>query len=407
LNPLAVPREPAAQPRQTTTPAIYRRRRLAALLAAGVLVVLGLLALRSCGDEPELAELGPREAHRARLAAEPVELTLSFSGDLLMHSPVFARALELGGGSRYDFAPLFAEIRPYVKDADLAFCHVEVPMTPAPPASYPVFNTPPELAEGIAATGWDACSTASNHTLDQGEEGIAETLRALDRAGVRHTGSATSAREQRKPLIIEAGGARVALLAYTGATNGIPLPRPYSLNRIEPRLILEEARRARRAGADAVIVNLHWTTNYIPEYVTDTTRKQHDLVDRLVGASEITAVVGQGPHVPQPVERVGGKLVVFSEGNLISNQGADVGLAAESQDGYVALLDLVVDGEGARVSDARYVPTWVDHLDYRVLPVGPALEAGEADPASLRASYERTVGIVGRGTATPVPARLP
>ncbi len=49
-------------------------------------------------------------------------------------------------------------------------------MTPAPPASYPIFNTPPALAEGIAATGGDLCDTASNHSLDQGQTGIDETL---------------------------------------------------------------------------------------------------------------------------------------------------------------------------------------------------------------------------------------
>lgn len=403
-----MPREPAAQPRQRTTPAIYRRRRLAALLAAGVLVVLALLALRSCGDESEPpAELSAREAHRARLAAEPVELTLSFSGDLLMHSPVYARALELGGGSRYDFAPLFAELRPYVEDADLAFCHVEVPMTSAPPASYPLFNTPPELARGIAATGWDACSTASNHTLDQGPEGIAETLEALDRAGVRHTGSATSPRQARRPLILNSGEARVAFLAYTSDTNGLPVPSPHSINLLDRERILADARAARKAGADAVVVNLHWASEIAPEYVTEPNQAQESLVRALARSGDVTAIVGQGPHVVQPIRRVAGKTVVFSEGNLISNQGADVGLAAESQDGYVALLDLVVDGEGARVSDARYVPTWVDHLDYRVLPVGPALKAEEADPASLRASYERTVGVVGRDAATPMPQRLP
>jgi poly-gamma-glutamate synthesis protein (capsule biosynthesis protein) len=403
-----VPREPAAQPRQRTTPAIYRRRRLAALLAAGVLVVLALLALRSCGGEHEpLAELSAREAHRARLAAEPVELTLSFSGDLLMHSPVYGRALELGGGSRYDFAPLFAELRPYVEDADLAFCHLEVPMTPAPPASYPLFNTPPELARGIAATGWDACSTASNHTLDQGPEGIVETLEALDRAGVRHTGSATSPRQARRPLILEASEVRVAFLAYTSDTNGLPVPSPHSINLLDRERILADARAARKAGADAVIVNLHWASEIAPEYVTEPNEAQESLVRALARSDDVTAIVGQGPHVVQPIRRVTGKAVVFSEGNLISNQGADVGLAAESQDGYVALLDLVVDGQGARVSAARYVPTWVDHLDYRVLPVGPALEADEADPASLRASYERTVGVVGREAARPVPERLP
>ena len=388
------------------TPAVYRRRRLAVALAI-VGVVLLILVLRSCGEDGAFPRITAEQARDAELAAEPVELTLSFTGDLLMHSPVYGRALALGGGSEYDFAPLFAELRPYVEEPDLAFCHVEVPMTPAPPSSYPIFNTPPELADAIAATGWDACDTASNHTLDQGEDGVAETLKALDRAGVRHTGSATSAREQRRPLILQSDGARVALLAYTSETNGIPLPQPYSVNLIDRERILADARRARRAGADAVIVNLHWSLEYTPEYVTEPSAKQQELVEALVRSRDITAVVGQGPHVVQPIEGVRGKTVVFSEGNLISNQGADTGLAAESQDGYVALLDLVVDGEGARVTGARYVPTWVDHSDYRVLPVGPALEAGQADPASLEASYDRTVGVVGRRPASPEPERLP
>jgi hypothetical protein len=62
---------------------------------------------------------------------------------------------------------LFARIKPYVRRADLALCQVETPMTSAPPTSYPVFNTPPELATAIHQTGWRACSTASNHALDQ------------------------------------------------------------------------------------------------------------------------------------------------------------------------------------------------------------------------------------------------
>jgi hypothetical protein len=99
---------------------------------------------------------------------------------------------------------------------------------------------------------------------------------------------------------------------------------------------------------------------------------------------------------------------VFSEGNLVSNQGPDAGLAAESQDGLIGLLTVVVDGDGARIERVRYVPTWVQHPDYSVLPVGPALEAGEADAASLRASYQRTVGTAGRGHGIePDPPKLP
>ena len=400
----AGPGGPRARPRRTT-PAVYRRRRLAVLLIAAGVVLLIVLMARSCGEDAP--PLTTRQARQLELDRNPVELTLSFTGDLLIHSPLWGRALALGGGNSYDFAPLFDELDPYVSAADLAFCHVETPMTPEPPTSYPIFNTPPELAKGIAQSGWDACDTASNHSLDQGEEGIGQTIKALDRAGVKHTGTATSQAEARRPLILEADGVRIAYLAYTTDTNGIPVPKPWNVNLADADRILEDARRAKEAGADAVIVNVHWASEVVGEYVTEPDREQEKLVARLARAPEITAIVGQGPHVVQPIRTVDGKTVVFSEGNLVSNQGADTGLPEASQDGYVALLDLVVDGDGARIEDARYVPVWVDHVDYTVLPIGEALEKGQGDASVLEASYERTVDVAGRDAATPEPQRLP
>ena len=51
-------------------------------------------------------------------------------------------------------------------------------MTPAPATGYPVFNTPPEWPPRSARPG-GACSTAATHTLDQGQEGVDDTIRAL------------------------------------------------------------------------------------------------------------------------------------------------------------------------------------------------------------------------------------
>ncbi len=396
----------AAASRRRPTPAIYRRRRLAALLGLGAIVLLLVFAAGLGDSGPPEPPLTPAQLRQAELTENPVELTLSFSGDLLIHTALFTRAQALAGGSGYDFAPMFEEIRPYVEDADLAFCHVEVPMTPNPPASYPIFNTPPELAKGIAETGWDACDTASNHTLDQGEEGVGETIKALEDAGVQATGSATSQKQRDKPLILEADGIKLGYVACTTDTNGIPVPKPYTVNICDKDQILDDAKRAKKAGADAVIAQMHWASELVPEYVSEPAPGQEALAKELAKSNDITAIVGQGPHIVQPIAKVKGKLVVFSEGNLTSNQGADTGLAAGSQDGYIALLDLVVDGDGARVTGARYVPTWTDHSDYRVLPVGDAIKDGEADEASLRASYERTADVVGNRSAQPEPSKL-
>jgi Bacterial capsule synthesis protein PGA_cap len=401
--------QPPGHSRRRETPATYQRRRMAALVVALVVVlVVGLALFDGDGDLSDAPQSADEVISRQH-AEHPVRFTLSVSGDLLIHSPVYEHALSLGGGNRYDFAPLFAQVRPYVNGADLAICHVEVPMSPAPPSSYPVFNTPPELAKAIAQTGWEACDTASNHSLDQGQEGIDETGKALDRAGVEHTGSYSSRAASERILMLGVEGARVAYLAYATDTNGIPLPHPWSLSLTEkPDEVVADARRARKHGADVVLVNMQWGINMSPEYVTEASSKQVAFVKELVRSPAITAVVGQGPHVVQQIERLEGKYVVFSEGNLISNQGADAGLATESQDGLIGLLDVVVDGDGAHVERVRYVPTWVQHPDYTVLPVGPALDANEGDTATLRASYDRTVDTAGRGKGIePEPERPP
>jgi hypothetical protein len=384
---------------------VYRRRRAVALVVlAGLVAAIGILALQG-GAAPQLT---PAEQLRRERADDPVRLTVEASGDLLIHSPVWTRALANGGGSTYDFRPMLEPIKPYIEGADLALCHIETPLGPGEPQTYPLFKAPPELADAVAATGWDACDTASNHSLDQHMSGIRQTGEALDAAGVKHTGSFTSQAARDTPLILNAKGVKIGFIAYADYTNGIPLPRPYAENVAargevgEVERVIADARAARNAGAEAVIVNMHWGT----ENSSKPNESQVAQAQALTASPLITAVVGQGPHVVQPIEWINGKPVVFSEGNLISNEDANCCPAA-SEDGMIVLLDLVVDGQGAHVDRVRYVPVWVDHSDYLVLPVGEALEAGDADPTSLKDSYDRTVSVAGEGDGVePVPPIL-
>ena len=106
----------------------------------------------------------------------------------------------------------------------------------------------------------------------------------------------------------------------------------------------------------------------------------------------ITVVVGQGPHVVQPIERMNGKFVVFSEGNLVSNQAASTGLPTETQDGIIALLHFKAVGDDVTVRRVTYVPTWVHLGDYVVAPAKP-----NSGSSALRESYRRTVRVVGKG----------
>jgi poly-gamma-glutamate synthesis protein (capsule biosynthesis protein) len=328
-------------------------------------------------------------------AAAVQKLTIVATGDLLIHQPVWARALANGNGL-YRFRPMFAAIRPTVRGADLALCHMETPLGPGAPSGYPIFNTPPALAYAVKWAGWDACTTASNHSVDQGRAGVRSTLRALESAGVRHTGTARSRREARRILLMDVKGLRVAILAATYGTNGLPLPDPWSVKLIRPTQIIRDARRARRLGAELVIVNLHWGA----EYVHRPTAEQVRVARRLRRSGAVDLIVGQHAHVVQPIRRLWGRFVVYGEGNFLSAQTSQC-CPGPTQDGLVAVARVRVAGAKVSVRRVDYVPIYVRRPDFVVVPVGARLRqlartgrSGSAEAAALRESRRRTIAVV-------------
>jgi poly-gamma-glutamate capsule biosynthesis protein CapA/YwtB (metallophosphatase superfamily) len=337
---------------------------------------------------------------RAAPATLPGGFTLVASGDVLPHRSVLERARAYGAGTRrpYDFRPMFAAIRPVVSAADLAVCHLETPLSPSGRglSGYPRFNAPPQLAVALRAAGYDACSVASNHAMDQGVRGVAGTLAVLDKAGLRHAGMARSPREAR-PRILTVRGVRVALLSYTYGLNGFRPPprRPWLINLLRPgRRILADARAARRAGSQFTVVFLHWGQ----EYRSAPTPAQRSLARTLLSDSSVDLILGHHAHVVQPVQRVHGKWVAFGMGNVLSAQSAACCPAA-TQDGVVLKVTVVRKADRFVVGGVGYTPTWVEHPSYRIHPVPGALASGAASPAMramLRASLQRTTAAIGR-----------
>src|SRR4051812_15192038 len=158
-------------------------------------------------------------ASAAAAPATGTRITVAASGDFLIHSPVWQRARAYGHGRRYEFGPMFRAIRPTIRRADLALCHIETPFSHGPPRGFPSFRTPIGLARAVKRTGWDACSTASNHMLDAGQRGVNTTIAVLDRFGLRHAGAYRSKRASQRPTLLDVKGVKVAFLAYTSVTN--------------------------------------------------------------------------------------------------------------------------------------------------------------------------------------------
>ncbi|GAB2853054.1 CapA family protein [Streptomyces deserti] len=341
----------------------------------------------------------PGPGRPAPSAVAPGGFTLVASGDVLPHSSIIDRARFDAGGTGYDFRQMLSGVRPVVSRADVALCHMEtVYGADGDYTGYPTFKSPPEVARALAATGYDGCSTASNHTLDDGADGVHRTLNALDRAGVRHAGSARTEEEARTVTLLHAGPAKVAHLAYTYGTNGIPLPpdQPWAVNLVEEARILTDAQVARRAGADVVVVSLHWGT----EWQDAPDQQQLTLARRLTaartgGRPDIDLILGTHAHVPQAYEKVNGTWVVYGMGDqvagaMVNHQGVQDPRGNQSTLGRFTFAPPARPGGRWEVTKAEFVPQWFDIDAGRVVNLNRALAQG----ADVRAVRDRIRDVV-------------
>lgn len=305
-------------------------------------------------DGPDEPEAGPRTA------------SIVMGGDLLWHNTVWHSAAEdhrrTGRGTRYDWDPMFAALKPTIEAADLAICHTEVPFAApgAAPESYPVFAAPRSIAPWIASMGWDACTTASNHSWDQGFDGVTTTADLFEANGIPHIGTFRNRAERERPVILTtADGIKVGVVAATYGLNGFVTPEDqwWSVSQTTEIRddLLDQASRARTAGADIVVAHVHWGTEYDHLPNAD----QVSLADALTASSNVDLVLGEHAHVVQPITKVHGKWVVYGMGNQIAQNEVT---RPATHEGITVEFELTEQPDGGfTVSRAAYVPTQWNH----------------------------------------------
>jgi poly-gamma-glutamate synthesis protein (capsule biosynthesis protein) len=172
----------------------------------------------------------------------------------------------------------------------------------------------------------------------------------------------------------------------------MPADRQFLVDLIDPEAIVEEARIAKEAGAEFVVVSLHWGAEYRHEPI----QSQIDWLDAILPTDEVDLVIGHHAHVVQPVDKVGDEWVVFGIGNFLSNQSANCCVAA-SQDGMIATIELLENDAGEiEAIGVHYIPTWVDRADGYVIRISEPgrTDVPEATATTLETSYNRTLEVV-------------
>ena len=301
---------------------------------------------------------------------------LVFVGDAMQHQAQLDQAKAVGRGGEYDYADCFRLIAPVIAEADYAVCNLEVPLGGGPRYSgYPCFSAPDSYAAALRDAGFDMALTANNHCLDSGMKAARRTLDALDTLGLDHIGTwhDRQDRDTLVPYIKDINGIKFGFLNYTYGTNGIPARDGMEVAYIDKERIADEIRRSKEAGAEIMVVAMHWGI----EYVLHENGVQRDLAQFLVD-NGVDLVIGGHPHVVQPMRVVRNEkeqkdvLVVYSLGNLISNMktgdtrgGALVKVRVERDDDGVARFKsaaydtfLSAKPEG-RLRNFQVIPSWL------------------------------------------------
>ncbi|OKL49704.1 hypothetical protein BSR29_01780 [Boudabousia liubingyangii] len=344
-------------------------------------------------------------APSAEKGAEPqsngpdVTITIAATGDMLPHGPL-AKAARRSDGSVH-LLDRTVGLKPYISGADLALCHLEVPFATSDQKiqDFPKFAGPPSLIEDLKDFGYDGCSTASNHTWDQGEAGAERTVTMMQDAGLGVAGTNLTPEHQPYQMYVLNRGGRdikIAHLSLTYGHNSWPISQlqrePWRVNINDLDRTIENAHKARQAGADLVIVSMHTGV----EWQAEPSHDQQAWPKRLAESGAADLVIGHHPHVTQQAGKVevpGRTAPVwafYGLGNLISAQVASQGVLTQS--GVVGIATLTLNGKNQVIaSSAAWEPVVLDRAGLR-LYTASALENGAGDgpkPATAGATMRK------------------
>jgi poly-gamma-glutamate capsule biosynthesis protein CapA/YwtB (metallophosphatase superfamily) len=271
-------------------------------------------------------------------------ITLEWVGDIALSAQ---RGLPPGGLNRS-----LAPVRPLLRHADVTLGNLEGTLSEGGSSKCGgigggtcfAFQAPGWVAGELGSLGFDLVNQANNHSLDYGPSGRQQTISALRRAGIAHTGL------PHKATILKVLGTRIAFIGFA--------PYPYDADLLNISAAQSLVRHARARAALVVVIihagaeganELHTpngTETYLGEDRGSTRAFAHAAID--AGAS---IVLGSGPHVIRGVERYRGRLIAYSLGNFVGYHTlGEGGVLSES-----AILRVKL-GAGGRVLAARWIP---------------------------------------------------
>lgn len=292
---------------------------------------------------------------------------------------------------------LWEDVEDFYFSGDIICANLEAPIVSSKPPTgvpgmcltAPKLNISPEMFERFihGGKGVNFFATANNHSLDQGETGIMDTLDFLDDKGYGHVGTSRTPEEQDDIPIIEKNGIKVAFISYTYCLNGVdPVPgKEYMTNDLrlnkpdtDISLIERHVRIAREKGADIIAAVLHWSIEFETYPIENIIKMGHRIME-----CGVDIILGGHPHVAQPMEKYrfyDPIQKVHKDGFIIYSLGELVSLNLFSKNSRLAALLKLEISEGmdngtrkVQITDLKVMPIYIKFRmqngssEYRIL----------------------------------------
>lgn len=377
------------------------------------ILIICLFALTACKKDVEPAtsyqlEDFPKDESATEEHLEPdlepvinetKRVSLNVVGDIMFHEYQLTRAYDKDTES-FSFDASFQYVKDSLSRADFTIGNLETTFAGKNGArnfsvdkwvqgysGYPCFNTPDSAASAISLAGFDLLTTANNHSLDSGLEGLYRTLDLLDQNDILHVGTYRTKEEADEIEIVSINGIDFAFVSFTYAMNGFSAPEetPYIINSLDmylpekEELMCELVKKATEYHPDFVVVMPHFGNEYV-EYPNS---YQENLVDALFEAGA-DIILGSHPHVLQPIEVREEGFVIYSLGNFLSSQKRDS--SGHKDLGVILNLEIEKVGlEKAVINGISIIPTytyWTPEV-IGILPVYETIERVEKGEMSL------------------------
>jgi len=232
-------------------------------------------------------------------------------------------------------------------------------------------------------------SLANNHIMDYGEQGLAETIAALNARGIVHAGAGRNLGEASKPALIDVDGVRVAVLCcadprFQAATVDRAGTCPATTELVEASV------REFRSTADVVIVSVHMGIEFLPV----PSKRQLELAEVCARAGA-SVLQFHHTHTISGIQNIGECTVLFGTGNFLFPYAVAGGHRRGWHKTAVWAVDVVLDGREPMSTSVSWTPFLIDQAG---LPAPAPSKAAK----HINRDIERWSGRIKKRTALPV-----